>query len=90
MPGSDYTQLGLAGITLAILFFVVRYFVQAMQEKDKVNKELTDKFIEITRGTIESQNKLAEAIDQNTSASKSNTDKLSLLVLKALKKNGKS
>ena len=34
MP-QEFAQFGVAGITLAILFFIVRYFVSTIREKDK-------------------------------------------------------
>ena len=42
-----YTQLGIAGITLGILFFIVRYFVDTIKEKDRTTLELTRKLIEM-------------------------------------------
>ena len=38
------TQFGIAGLTLGILFFIVRYFVKAMEGKDKRIGEMTDQF----------------------------------------------
>lgn len=83
-----FTQLGISGLTLAILFFVVRYFVQAMTIKDKENAELTGKFIDMTRHNLESQSNLTRAIEANTISTKVSTDNLSKLMLKVLKQNG--
>ena len=39
----DWTQLGIAGATLIILFFVIRYFISAMTKKDdQIIKMITD------------------------------------------------
>jgi hypothetical protein len=34
--GNDYTQLGISGLALGIIFFIVRYFVAAMKSKDNL------------------------------------------------------
>lgn len=44
----DYTQLGIAGITLGILYFIVRYFVSALRQKDVVILEAYRKINEIS------------------------------------------
>lgn len=58
------TGFGLAGATLIILFFVVKYFVDALKEARKDTKELTEKFITVAEKTIESQNKATQVTDQ--------------------------
>lgn len=40
----QFTQLGIAGATLFILFLVVRFFIQAIEKKDAYIKEITEKF----------------------------------------------
>lgn len=40
----DFTQLGIAGATLAILFLVVRYFIQAIDKKDTYITRITEQF----------------------------------------------
>jgi hypothetical protein len=40
----DYTQLGVAGATLAILFFIIRYFVASLDKKDAYIKEMISEF----------------------------------------------
>jgi len=40
----DYTQLGIAGATLGILFLVVRYFIQAIDKKDSYITKITEQF----------------------------------------------
>lgn len=70
----SYTQLGLAGITLGILFFTVRYFVKALTEKDITNKELTSKFMKMIELNIKSHNKLSKSIDLNTEITKKSAD----------------
>jgi hypothetical protein len=43
-----FTNLGLAGAALAIIFFIVRYFVQAMTKKDAYIVEQTKEFTTLT------------------------------------------
>ena len=31
---TDYTQFGIAGLTLGILFIIVKYFIEAINKKD--------------------------------------------------------
>jgi len=40
----EFTQLGIAGLTLFILFFVVKYFVKAISDKDQQIKEMITQF----------------------------------------------
>lgn len=84
MP-DNITQLGIAGVTLAILFFIVRYFVEALKEKDKRNGDLADKLLDLSQGNIEANKKLSDSIDANTQATKTNTDNLSKLMLELIK-----
>ena len=86
-------QFGLPGVMLGILFFVVKYFVEAMREKDVVIQRLTARLMEITEQSLKSQNKLSQAIDANTQATKTSaeinktsTDNLSKLVLELMQK----
>ena len=86
-------QFGLPGVMLGILFFVVKYFVEAMREKDVVIQTLTAKLMALTEEGLKSQNKLSQAIDANTQATKTSaemnkasTDNLSKLVLELLQK----
>jgi hypothetical protein len=65
---SDITQLGLAGATLAILFFIVRYFVQALKDAREDHKELTQKFIDLTKSDIETRARDTESRDKFTEA----------------------
>lgn len=81
----NWTQLGVAGITLGILFFIVRYFVKALDAKDKVNIDLTNKFIKIAEENTEARIKLKQSIDANTNATKTTADNLTKLVLDVLK-----
>lgn len=60
---SQLTELGGLGIALAILFFIVRYFVAAMKEKDKYIVETTKDFTTI----------VGNHIDHSTAAMKENT-----------------
>ncbi|MBZ5529714.1 MAG: hypothetical protein LAN71_17695 [Acidobacteriia bacterium] len=38
------TQLGISGITLAILFFIVRWFIQTINRKDAQISTMVDSF----------------------------------------------
>ena len=87
-----YTQLGIAGLTLGILFFIVRYFISALDKKDGTISGLTDRFIKVTEDTNQSHAELTTAIGMNTKvtkesveASKKSSDNLTKLVLKIVK-----
>lgn len=89
----NWTPLGIAGATLGILYFIVRYFVKALEHKDALNMQLTDKFIEIAQENTEARVKLTQAIDANTQMtkvsneiSKQNADMMTKLVVEAVKK----
>lgn len=86
MESSSLTQLGIAGATLAILFFIVRYFVTAMLKKDDIILALTDKFIKIAEENTEARVGLTQAINTNTKATESGTKHLSGLMNKILKR----
>lgn len=84
-----WTQLGIAGITLGILFFIVRYFVKALQDSRLDSKELTNKFITLAEENIKSHTQLTSAITANTQvtresieSSKLSSDNLTALILK--------
>ena len=62
----NYTQLGIAGATLTILAFIVKYFVDAQKEARLDNKELTQKFIDIAEQNLEAQNKATVASEKLT------------------------
>lgn len=44
MDIAELTNLSIAGFTLLILFFIVKYFVAAMTLKDQQIKEMTESF----------------------------------------------
>lgn len=81
----NFTQLGIAGITLAILFFIVRYFVQAMNKKDDVielqHRELKD----LTVKGMDQTAKFTEAVNKNTEAAKESSDNLTKMMLELIK-----
>lgn len=88
----NYTQLGLAGATLAILFFIVKYFVAAMNKKDDTITDLHTKFIELSEKNIVSHNELTTSLKANTEsnrqvavATKEGNDKLTAMILKVIK-----
>lgn len=86
-----WTQLGIAGLTLGILFFIVRFFIKALENNRTDNKELTEKFIAITEENIKTHGQLVQSIDANTRAtkesidsSKLSSDNLTSLILKII------
>lgn len=44
---NEWTQIGVSGATLFILFFIVKYFVAAMNKKDDTIQTFTNKFYEL-------------------------------------------
>lgn len=87
-----FANLGLAGATLAILFFIVRYFVTAINAKDIVIKDLTAQFLQLAKDDIDSRNQHTKALDINTRSNETiakvasdSNDKLTVLILKAMK-----
>ena len=69
-----YTQLGIAGLTLGILFFIVRYFISALDKKDGTISGLTDRFIKVTEDTNQSHAELTTAIGMNTKVTKESVE----------------
>lgn len=87
MEGVDnWTQLGISGVTLSILFFIVRYFISALDKKDAVNLELTNKFIQIAEENTESRVNLKSAIETNTKVTKNMGEQLKKLSLSLVEK----
>lgn len=82
---TDYSQLGIAGVTLAILFFIVRYFVSTITKKDEANALLTQKLFELSQQGLAVQQKLATSLDANTEAAKESSDKLTALFEEVIK-----
>lgn len=66
------TQLGISGLTLGILLFVVRFFVSNIDKKDAYIKELTSNFLIVIQNHIihetAAQNKTSKALDGLTKA----------------------
>ena len=69
-----FTNLGLAGAALAIIWFIVRYFIQAMTKKDDFIIEQTKEFTKQTASfeltirnhishSTKALNKLAKAVE---------------------------
>ncbi len=81
----NWTQLGIAGLTLAILAFIVRYFVSALDKKDARNIELANKLLDLSEENIKTNNKLAESIDKNTEIAKTTSDNLTKLMVEVIK-----
>lgn len=46
-------DLGMGGAFIATCFFMFRYFTKQIEDKDKEQKELTEKFMEIAQKAIE-------------------------------------
>lgn len=87
MEGVDnWTQLGISGVTLSILFFIVRYFISALDKKDAVNLELTNRFIKIAEENTESRVNLKSAIETNTKVTKNMGEHLKKLSLSLVEK----
>lgn len=82
----DYTQLGIAGLTLGILFFIVRYFVTAMNLKDQAILEQHDKLASLTERSIDGISKFTDALNRNTMSTKNNSDKLTSQILDLMKR----
>lgn len=81
----DWTQLGIAGLTLGILFFIVKYFVKEQTENRIDAKELTERFIKMSEDSNRVQSKLTEAIQANTIATKNSTDNITKLLVEVIK-----
>lgn len=80
-----YTQFGVAGVMLGIFFFIIRYFVSAMKESRRDNKDLTDKFIKMNEDNIKTNTNLTRSIEANTQITQKSTDMLTALTLKIIK-----
>ena len=74
MDNLNFSNLGLAGAALAIIGFIVRYFVQAMTKKDAWLIEQTRDFTKLTgefnltvknhmNHSTKALNRLAKAVD---------------------------
>lgn len=59
-----FTQLGVAGITLAILFFIVRYFVDAMKAKDEHIYSATKEFTKVVGNHIDHSTKAMSELNK--------------------------
>ena len=49
---NDYSQLGIAGLTLGILFFIVRWFVDTITKKDEQISIITENFTKVMSNHI--------------------------------------
>ena len=88
-----YTQLGISGVTLGILFFIVRYFISAMDKKDSIIIDQYKALRELTERSILSIDKVSNTIEINTNATKTaaevtklSANNLTKLMLKVIKK----
>ena len=59
MP-SDLTQLGISGLTLGILFVIVRYFISALTKKDEQITQIVKEFSVTISNHMEHQTKSFE------------------------------
>lgn len=73
---TDYTQLGIAGLTLAILFFVVKYFISALKDSNKERLEIVKSFNETINNHITMRNEQAKKETEALSALTSAIEKL--------------
>jgi len=61
----EFSQLGISGLTLGILFFIVRYFITALKDKDCYIKQLTNDFTVVITNHIKHE---TAAMNKNTKA----------------------
>jgi hypothetical protein len=52
----EFTQLGIAGATLAILLVVVRFFIQTLDKKDAYIQDITQKFSDTVNTHLANEN----------------------------------
>jgi hypothetical protein len=52
----QFTQLGIAGATLFILFLVVRFFIATIEKKDAQIQAITDKFSDTVNTHLANEN----------------------------------
>lgn len=80
----EFTQLGIAGATLLILFIVVRYFIQAIDKKDSYITAITKQFSETINTHLvnegEARKKEMEALTQVTGVLDQHTEVLGEIV----------
>lgn len=57
----SWAQLGVAGVTLGILYVVVRSFIDTQKESQTNNRSLTEKFIQIVEKNLEIQSEATKA-----------------------------
>jgi len=60
----NYSQLGISGLTLGILFFIVRWFITTISRKDEQISHITDEFTKvvvnhIAHGIVQSKKETA-------------------------------
>ena len=86
---NSYALIGLIGACIAIISLIVKYFVSAIRDKDRVIEEQNKKMTEMIEQNIESREHLDRTIVANTDAtvkSMKATDNLSRLILQLIKK----
>jgi len=68
---NELTNLGVAGVTLAILFFIVRYFVSTLTKKDEYISTITKEFSTIVSNHLTHAVKVEEKMaDSNQEVAK--------------------
>ncbi len=65
-----YTQFGIAGLLVGIIFYIIRINITVIKSKDEKIIALTKGFMKIAQDSNESRRNLKKAIDANTEASK--------------------
>lgn len=72
MISEEITNLGISGLTLGILFFIVRYFITALKDKDCYIKQLTSDFTKVIENHIRhetaSMDRTTKALEKLTKA----------------------
>lgn len=87
----DYTQLGLAGVTLGILFFIVKFFVEELREgrrertaKDQQVAMMVQGFNETINAHIAMRNESAKRETQVLHSLSSSIEKLPNLIVEGI------
>ena len=60
------SDLGIGGATIAILWWIVRYFVRAIEGKDKYIRQTTKEFTEVVAEHINHSNRALDKMNDQT------------------------
>ena len=86
MEASNLTQLGVSGVVLAILFFIVRWFVQHITTKDQRLYDITEKFNETVSNHIDHSTKAMEKLGEQLLSMRGSLDTNNKIVNRLYKK----